>query len=36
MSLVNKLRVNLSRQLDNKNRIEIVREREYLYNNENR
>lgn len=36
MSLVNKLRVNLSKQLDKKNKIEIVREREYLYNNENR
>jgi hypothetical protein len=35
MSLVNKLRINLSKQLDKKEKIEIVHERRYLFNNEN-
>jgi hypothetical protein len=36
MSLVNKLRVNLSKQLDKKARVEVFQERQYLFNNENR
>lgn len=36
MSLVNKLRVNLSRQLEKKPRVEVFRERQYLFNSENK
>lgn len=36
MSLVNKLRVNLSKQLEKKNRVEVVQERQYLFHNGNK
>jgi len=36
MSLVNKLRVNLSRELEKKPRVEVLRERQYLFNSENK
>lgn len=36
MSLVNKLRVNLSKQLTKQARVEVFQEKQYLFNNKNR
>lgn len=36
MSIVQKLKVNLSKQLEKQNKIEIVKEREYMFENDHR
>ena len=36
MSIVQKLKVNLSKQLEKQSKIEIVKEREYMFENDHR